>query len=112
MACCHLQLQGNVLDVVVLQEEHSIIYSIDNLHEPLTKDIVQHSRNNPAIGCFEYNSRLDVWQPSIKWQKNAQSINQFALRQVDVGEEAKGGRGPLNELFYGMENLRKRGQEE
>lgn len=109
----YITFLGNVLDVVVLDNRCSVIYSIDNFHVPFSTTMIADTDNQAArspIGSLSLDSsgrwkQCDIMQNVMaglekKAKKGAEDLNQ--------GND----RGSLSAFLYGIENLRKRGQDE
>lgn len=109
----YITFLGNVLDVAVLDNKCSIIYSLDNFHVPFSTTTIAGTDQQTArapLGSLALDSS-GHWKPydimpnimtglENKARKDAENINQ--------GND----RGSLSAFLYGIENLRKRGQDE
>lgn len=102
--------EGNVIDIVVLQDRRSVIYSMDNIYEPAsTTNIRRDSTSIPLVEAIHFLQEPQRWEedlnldmdllPALEKQARCRPM----LSQKDV---AKG--KSLTELLYSLENLRKR----
>lgn len=105
---------GNVLDVAVLDNRCSIIYSLDNFHIPFSitqiADADEQTARSP-LGSLTLDSsgrwkQCDIMQNVIAGLKNNEAKKD--ADDINQGND----RGSLSALLYGIENLRKRGQDE
>jgi len=111
-----ISLEGNVLDVVFLKERHSIIYSMDTIHKPMSTTVVacdQDQTVRPVIGVLRFNSDISSYEKILK------PTGSFVAAMYDVindqtsgSQEAKVEGKSIRDLLYGLESLRKRGTEE
>jgi tRNA (guanine-N(7)-)-methyltransferase subunit TRM82 len=102
-----LQLEGNLLDVIIVQEESAIVCSIDTLHAPhSTSNAVQTQR--PVLAFHSLASTEGAKE--LKLSKEAvENINAWAGSQPGSTDQNVAG---WSDILYGVEHLRKRGNEE
>ena len=132
-----MTLRGNVLDVVVHPARWMIIVSIDTIHQPGSMK-VSRTKEAPAANRFETfglftnssvgtngsaHDRESSAVPEIRWQTSSVAVllnnacvdkgDTVDLSQWDRGakSQARSAYSPLGELFYGLENLRKKRSE-
>ena len=114
-----IPLEGNVLDVAVIEEKQMILVSIDNVHEPgSTKESRIGPETVPAT-VHEYElvaSDSTAKYQQMEWMATSKLIVDEAIwqeRNLDLGMKSftrAKGRGvysELGEFLYGLENLRK-----
>lgn len=111
-------LPGNPLDVVILGGSNAIV-AVDNIHEAGSTKLARTTDNvglSYRYFCFGVaNSpskvpRLHVLNSDLTNKTNLEAINAYdALRVMEEEETTPQQLKRLGELFYGVENLRKRG---
>lgn len=107
-------LSGNLVDVTTLDEKSTIIYSLDNCHTAYSTTALASKQEQIRRSVLGYLS----FDPSGQWEgigdlENAIAcMEQSAKTQEPVINPGSGNERPLRELLYGIENLRKRGQED
>ena len=103
---------GNVLDLTVLKEQKSILYSMDNVHEPFSTNTFQQNDGRPVLGTYSYIQTEKRWVSRANalqdLNKAVDAINIWATTEYASKEE----QNTLSERLYGIEHLRKRGLEE
>ena len=109
-----LTLNGNVLDVTVMESIEAIIVSIDNVHVPNSTRWIRSSDQtaHPNRLCaFEIlmESQSYEWRPAVNLPMDA--IGSQAIAFVE-GDADGTGMTTLTSLLYNLENLRKHAQEE
>ena len=105
-----LMLEGNVLDVAVCHERNSLLYCVDNVHQPWTTKTLKPERGRVFVGAYQYDVQRGEWEKSPEYRGLA-SINQIAATEqlgLDLDQEPSN----LSDLFYGIEHLRKRHNED
>lgn len=109
----YITLLGNVLDVAVVDNGCMIIYSIDNFHIPFTTTVMagmDDQTAKPLIGSLTLDSS-GCWKKRDILQDVVAGIESKARKSAVCMKQGNGG-GSLSSLLYGIETLRKRGQEE
>lgn len=102
-------LAGNALDVVL--HSGKLLVSIDNVHEPAS---IQDVRNTvvevPRFQTFEYveSNGNAAREPRLL----EEAINGNEGLEISIGGDNDDDVKNLRSLVYGVENLRKRGNEE
>ena len=103
-----------MVDVTTLNGKSTVIFSLDNCHTAfsttaLASEAEKFSR--PMLGYLSFNPS-GHWEGTGDLEKPIACIEQSAKTQEPAkGSEQKNER-QLRELLYGIENLRKRGQED
>ena len=102
-----LKLEGNAIDIATLHGQNSILYTMDNIHYPMSTLKIQEDSSRPSLGSYFYDSTSNTWIDEGRLNPMISSINQWA-KSMDCSVDPQG----LSDSLYGMEKLRKRGQEE
>ncbi|KAL2041451.1 hypothetical protein N7G274_005833 [Stereocaulon virgatum] len=111
-----IPLSGNIIDFVFLDNQGSILYSLDPIHEPFSTTKVVEEREQqmrPLVGEVLVEWRADP--PEMiegRYGMLVGSMDRCVRRQAFVEVEAKGKGRSMRELLYGLEGLRKRVGEE
>lgn len=100
---------GNVVALTVSRSQNRIAYGLDTVHKCFSQSEVsnKNSRSTTAmIEILDFSARAEAWKRDMDGL--LQAIN-FAVENFpsDTGQVRESG-----DLLYGLENLRKRGQEE
>ena len=109
--CCHVP--GNVVDATTLNETSTIIYSLDNRHTAFSTIVLASEADQlsrPLLGYLSFNPSGD-WEGIGDLEKPIICIDQSAKAQEPFTNLGPGDESSFRELLYGIENLRKRGQE-
>lgn len=110
-----ISLEGNVLDVVFLKEQHSIIYSMDTIHRPMSTTVVacdQDQTVRPVMGVLRFNSDISSYEKVVKPTGSfVAAIQDIINNHTSGSQEAKVEGRSTRDLLYGLESLRKRGTE-
>ncbi|MCJ1469361.1 tRNA (guanine-N(7)-)-methyltransferase non-catalytic subunit trm82 [Pseudocyphellaria aurata] len=110
--CC--PVSGNVVDVTALDEKCTIIYSLDNCHTAFSTTTIASEKDQisrPMLGYLSFNSS-GHWKGIGDMGDAITCMEQSAKAQEPVIISGPENERPLRELLYGIENLRKRGQED
>ena len=102
-----LKLEGNAIDIAIFHKQNSIVYAMDNIHYPMSISKVHEGSTRPCLGTYTYDSTSNTWAKGGQLDVAAVSINQWAS-SIDCSIDPQ----KVSETLYGMENLRKRGEEE
>ena len=112
--CIHTE--SNVIDLTVLREQKSVIYSMDTFHQAFSTYALADTgeRNSRSlVGSLIYSADSKRWKVNEVVQANLvaamRECSDSNLDVPDVVEESKG--RSLVDLLYGLEGLRKRGSE-
>ena len=84
---------------------------MDNVHKPLSTTIVDNCTTRPALGSYSYMTESRLWAREEGLERVISTINKWAALQGDTLLNHSENIG-LSELLYGIETLRKRGQDE
>lgn len=103
-----LAVEGNILDVVAIEENSSLIYTMDSLHQPLTADVVEASAGRPFLGSYIYSTNSGTWEQTEESERISITINKWAEQQESHMLTQDEKESKLSQLFYGLEDLRKR----
>ena len=109
-----LATEGNVLSVTVHAEALQLLYTVDNIHAPVTTNVVVTDEGEWAgrryIGSYKIVPESeDEW---IKEEGEAlEAINAYAVKEEDA-LTANMDAAAMEDLLYGIEHLRKRGVDE
>ena len=107
-----IELEGNVIDFVVLQNRMSIFYSMDTVHEKfststLVGDEIQKSRR--STGALTVDCVSARWREDNKSYEKLITSMQLHGKGHSISPENDAAKGKsLKDLLYGIENLRKR----
>lgn len=87
-ALAPIELSGNALDVVVLDDRGTILVSIDNIHQPgCTKELRDTALESPLLQCFSISTAGE-----LKWQETpnptVEAIN--AREAIDIITDTEG----------------------
>ncbi|KAL9121133.1 MAG: hypothetical protein Q9187_002315 [Circinaria calcarea] len=107
-----LLVEGNVLDVAILQGQRSFLVTMDNVHVPLTTTVVENAGNRPALAAFSYDADSRRWVEGHDFESILLAINDWAALRGSQSAQTGSEDSLLSDLLYGIENLRKRGREE
>ena len=110
-----IHTESNVIDLTVLGEQRTVIYSMDTLHQAFSTHALAdtgeaNSRN--LVGAMIYCAEFKSWKVDEVLRANlAATMRECADSNPDVPrvEAPKG--SSLVDLLYGLEGLRKRGLE-
>lgn len=109
-----LAAEGNVLDIAICAESDSFFYTMDNVHDPATTDIlVPEQTHKPYLGCYRYSDRTSSWisQGDEGSVGCVEAITRFAIVKQD-SSSLRNDSDSLTNLLYVIEHLRKRPTEE
>ena len=101
---------GNVLDVEVLENRSTILYSIDNIHEKWSTKIVDKGPLRPSVGAVTFSGSAQSWSKEATFDGIITVMNKEAMAQDGALQQGRGKDAALSELLYSIESLRKRGQ--
>lgn len=107
-------LEGNVIDVAVLEDQGTIIYSMDVLYDAFSATVVagdQEQRSRPTVDAIRYCPQLETWE------KGDDTILVSAMRDFLTSQSLDEKNGftkgkSLRELIYSLGSLRKRSIED
>ena len=106
------ETKGNVLDATILAGQNTIIYTMDNVHLPLSTKTPRNPEKRSSLPWIGYID-LGKWQSKESvLDGTVGTINECMSGQDANNDLQDGSLAALQELLYGIDNLRKRGQEE
>ena len=108
----YLLVEGNVLDVAILHGQRSFLVSMDNLHVPLSTTLIENGGNRPTLAAYSYVANSSQWTRGHDFKYLLGAINGWVAAQDLHSAKMDSKDALLSNLLYGIENLRKRGQEE
>ena len=111
---CSVPVEGNVIDFIILQNQGTILYSMDTVHRPFSTTAVTSERDQqtrPSVGTISFSSIHGSHEDTRRFAKLISSMENRAKDQPFVSQEAPGKGRSLREMLYGLESLRKRGEE-
>ena len=110
----YVTLLGNVLDVAIWNDPCMIIYSLDNFHLPFSTTVPTVTDDHPSrhpIGSLTLDN-FGHWKQRPILQDALAATESEMRSTAGLLEQGTSGGVSLGSLFYGIENLRKRGQDE
>ncbi len=110
-----MHTESNVIDLTVLPDQISIVYSMDNSHQAFsTSAAVDSVKSNirSLVGSVSYYIDSGTWKANEPLQTNLAIAMRECADSNRHGPQARVAQGKsLTELLYGLESLRKRGSE-
>lgn len=110
-----IHVDGNVIDLTVLPDQNSVVYSMDTSHQAFStkasvETVKQSSRG--LVGSLRYCTDSKTWKENEALQANViAATRECADSHLYVPQAGAAEGKSLTELFYGLESLRKRGSE-
>ena len=110
-------LHGNVIDVVAIQDQGAIVYSMDTVHEAFSTTTVandQAQKERSTIGVMKITQNA-ISETCLQQSQHLQlvtAMKQCIQRQSFIHENLTAKGKSMRDLLYGLESLRKRGGEE
>ena len=110
-------LEGNVIDVAVIQDQRAVVYSVDTVHEPfsttmVTNDQAQKERSTIGLMKITQNANVEMCMQQHQHPQLITAMEQCIQRQSFIYENSMAKGKSMRDLLYGLESLRKRGGEE
>lgn len=110
-----ISTEGNVIGITVSRNQHNIAYAIDTEHKQFSQSqLVDMDRRMPnaSIGIVSYSPMTGNWEHNVDLQQAIHLATRDLPSHVyqTMGAKLKG--HDSAGLLYGLENLRKRGQDE
>lgn len=115
--CQPIQVSGNVLSVTCLRDS-LVIVSVDSFHEPGSTTALRSTQASPQtlLQAFKLTSGPEGLSSDPALGSAIGSINGHGTFEVVTSDEDESSKGKkakaLSDSLYGVENLRKRRQEE
>lgn len=108
--------EGNVIGVAVSKDQNCIAYAMDTDHKSFSQSqmadkVCQNQR--PSVGFLKFSMVKGLWEKDMELQNAVASVLR-GLREDNeqvMDEKKSKDRDPVS-LLYGLENLRKKGQDE
>ena len=102
---------GNIIDMVVLEDRSSVIYSMDNIHEPFSRaEEDDGSAPRPLVEAIHFLRDPQRWEEDLNLDdKLLPALDECAKIGPLVPQKNTAKGKSLKELLYGLESLRKRG---
>ncbi|KAF6240269.1 hypothetical protein HO173_001880 [Letharia columbiana] len=110
-----IHTESNVIDVTILPNQSSVIYSMDTCHQAFSTDAsADTGKQGPRslVGSLIYDLDSKTWEENQALQANlVAATRECADSQLHVPQAGAAKGKSLRELLYGLESLRKRGSE-
>ena len=107
-----LHFPGNVLDLTHNPEQGVLFVTLDNAHRPWSTDQVREQRGNEFLTMCIYSTEEGEWTVATGKIGTGMAFNEWASKAELLESERPSQQQPLSDALYGIENLRKRGNEE
>ena len=107
--------ESNVIDMTLLPDQTSVVYSMDICHEAFSTDAT--TDNEPSdprslMGSLSYCRDSKTWKANDSLQaKLVGATRECADSNLNAPQVTAAKGKSFTELFYGLESLRKRGSE-
>lgn len=110
-------LIGNVIDVVAVQDQGAVVYSMDTVHEAFStstvaNDQAQKERSIIGVTKITQNTMSEMCLQQSQHLQLVTAMEQCIQRQSVIHENSTAKGKSMRDLLYGLESLRKRGGEE
>ena len=110
-------LNGNVIDVVTIQDQGEVVYSMDTVHEAFStttvaNDQAQKERFTIGVMKITQNAMSEMCLQQSQHLQLVTAMEQCIQMQPFIPENSTAKGKSLRDLLYGLESLRKRGGEE
>ena len=104
-----ISLEGNVIDLTIVNNQRSILYSMDAIHTPFSTGTIEASeagKTRPFVGLLE-STKLG-WKQGTACKMDLIENMEEILKSRPFTPESKLAKGrSMKELLYNLENLRK-----
>ncbi|KAL8963350.1 MAG: hypothetical protein Q9193_000372 [Seirophora villosa] len=110
--------EGNLISMTVSKSRDHIAYAIDTEHKQFSQSqLVDMDRPRPSasIGILSYSAMTGHWEHNVDLQQAILLASRNLSSRASHVDQAFGGKMRSRDsasLLYGLENLRKRGQDE
>ena len=107
--------ESNVIDLIVLRDQCSVVYSMDTSRQAFSTDALadtgkQSSRS--LVGSLSFCSDSQTWRDNKSLQENlVAATRKCADSHLHIPQVGAAEGESFKELLYGLESLRKRGSE-
>ena len=110
-----IHTESNVIDVTVLRDQSSVVYSMDTSHQAFSIDVLANPETQSSrslMGSLSYDMDSKAWRQNQTLQANlVAATKECADSQLHLPQPGAAREKSLTELLYGLESLRKRGSE-
>ena len=106
----YLQFQGNVLDLTYDPHTGVLLVSLDDAHLPWSTDQLREERSDALLASCHYSTRSRKWVVAEQNELTT-AINLWAGKAESVDITQSSQKQNLSDMLYGIENLRKRGDD-
>ena len=110
-----IRTESNIIDVTVLHNQSSIVYSMDTSRQAFSIDAladIEKQSSRSFVGSLSYYTDSKTWEENHALQADlVAATKECADSQLHVPQPGAAKEKSLTELFYGLESLRKRGSE-
>lgn len=107
--------ESNIIDLTVLRNQNSVVYSMDTLHQAFSIDALADTEKQSSrsfMGSLIYDSDSKAWKENQALQANfVAATKECADSQLHIPQPEAAREKSLTELFYSLGSLRKRGSE-
>ena len=102
--------EGNVIDMVVLQDRNSVLYSMDNVHKPFSNTEDSDSASRSLVEAIHFLRTPQRWEEDLNLDDALLPALEACAKTRPLMPQKNAAKGKsLKELLYGLESLRKRG---
>ena len=109
----NISTESNVIDLTILRNQNSVVYSMDTSHQASSTDVSADSGISSSqclMGSLSYCTDSENWKVNESLQANLErAIKECANANLNVSQTREAKEKPITELLYGLESLRKRG---
>ena len=109
----NISTESNVIDLTILHNQNSVVYSMDTSHQASSTDLSAGSGISSSqclMGSLSYCTDSKNWKVNESLQANLErAIRECADANLNVSQTREAKEKPITELLYGLESLRKRG---
>ncbi|KAL9634608.1 MAG: hypothetical protein Q9164_003992 [Protoblastenia rupestris] len=109
-------IPANVIDMIVLPDRHSILCSLDTIHEPFSTTVIVKNlieSTNPCVVAKHFRLESKSFEPDVNLHKQLVPAIESCAKGHPYAEQKNVAKGrSLKELLYGLESLRKRASDD
>ena len=106
-----LYFQGNVLDLTHDLKTGVLLVSLDNAHLPWSTDKLREEKSNVLLAHCRYSTEHRRWTVGDEQFGLVTAINVWANEAEALAITQPPQEQALSDILYGIENLRKKGDE-
>ena len=111
----HISTESNVIDLTILHDQKSVVYSMDTSHQASPTDVPADSETSSSqrlMSSLSYCQDEKIWKVNESLQANLErAMRECADANPNVSQIRAAKEKPITELLHGLENLRKRGSD-